>query len=243
MKDTTKLLRKAKRRWFTVFFIVGFVQLFSYTIIVPAIALLLRWLGKFNPLWIFLDDTRLDSSKPDGLAEDYRIYLDNYSKFWRWWGVLKWHFDRNKTWNLLEMFKIPKYDGEDGGNQRIEVLEYYSDSLFKANEDGSVTHLKQDGIWVIAAGLKFVPKNDTDDPWQVNSGDYISYKTSILGDGEMLYKTNYNNVEWIGWRYSSCKLKSIWWMFGAKRWVTKFYGTNGNRYSFKYKFQKDKPWK
>lgn len=241
MKTNKQLLRKAIWRYVGV-----------YTIIVPSHILLLlfplAWIlsgfGKWNikwlfPLWLTLDDTRKDPSRESGLAVDYEIYLKDYK--WRWVGTLLWHIKRNQMWNLLEMFKIPKYKGQVG-NQRIEILEAYNDRLYKRNKDGGYTTLVQDGNYVVSAGLKFIPKDPNDNPWQVNRGDEISYMTSILGQGYILYR-DIAEPEFVGFRYSSCEKVKHWIHFGGERWLTKFFGSNGNRYSLKWKYQQVKPWK
>ena len=244
MKTNKQLLRKAIWRYVGV-----------YTIIVPSHILLLlfplAWIlsgfGKWNikwlfPLWLTLDDTRKDPSRESGLAVDYEIYLKDYK--WRWWGVLLWHVKRNQMWNLIEMFKIPKYQGSDG-NQRIEILHHYEDRLYRTDKNGNVFMLKQDNKWVIGGALKYVPKNANDDPYQVNRGSIISYITSILGVGYILYKVIDPIVPtepWVSFRYTSCTKVKHWIHFGGERWLTKFFGSNGNRFSLKWKYQKVVPW-
>ena len=235
MKTNKQLLRKARIRYILVYFVLAPAQVLA--LLFP-LAWVLRFLGKFNPLWIVLDDTRLDSTRPSGYAKDYEIWLRDFK--YQWLGVLLWHVRRNRVWNLLEMFKVPKYSGSYG-NQNIVILEYYKDNLFATNDSGFEYHLEQDGGYTVSAGLKYIPKHPDDDIWNVNRGDEISYRTSVLGEGYILYR----DVEsgWVGYRYTSCKKVKHWIHFGKEMWHTKFFGSNGQRYSFKWKYQKLKPWK
>ena len=204
---------------------------FVYLVLFPAqllallfpLAWVLRWMGKFNPLWIVLDDSRVG-------AEDYRIWLSNY-KF-KPLGVLLWHVKRNRVWNLVEFFKV-KNGNPETGNQNIEVVEYVRNGLYKNNKD--LTHVEQDGIYVASAGLKYIPKNEDDNIWQVNSGDIINRLTSILGTGFIWYKAG----NWFSFRYSQCRIVNygIW-----KGYRTLRFGTNSKRYTFTIKHQKDKTW-
>ena len=219
-----------KNRFYIVFTMYVLVQILAFiTAPLFPIYFQLRHLGKFNPFWVFLDDTRFNDN--GSLAEDYRIYLRDFK--WKPLGVFMWHISRNRAWNFIELFPVDDGDPEFG-LQDIEITNLIDDSLTKYNGDP----LMQDGPYPVGAGLKYVGEPG-DDPWQVNRGDIISKKHSIIGSGEIEYKTNSG---WTGWRKTSCNLENVWWMFGAKRWVTRFRGMNANRHSFKQKYQKDKPW-
>lgn len=222
IKSLNKL--EPKKRFYRVYTIIGLLTPFLVTF---PIAFQLRFLGKWNPLWFVLDDSR---KNPDGsLAEDYRIYLRKYKI--RALGVLMWHMWRNKVWNLVDSFKVD--NGEPTvGNQNIAIIRVIADSLRDFND----RKIPSDGPWVAGAGLKYVGEPG-DDPWQVNSGDEISKTHSIIGEAEFYYITPSG---WKGWRKTSCKLKRVWWMLGAKRWVTVYRGSGASRYSFKQKYQKDK---
>jgi hypothetical protein len=188
----------------------------------------LRFLKKWNPFWILLDDYRLNE---DGTpAEDYRIYLRDYK--WKPWGIFCWHIFRNRAWNFIELFPVDNGDPKVG-LQNIAITNMVEDNL----TDFNGRKLKSDGAYPIGAGLKYVGKPG-DSPWQVNRGDEISITHSVIGRSEFDYITPSG---WRGWRKTSCELKRVWWLLGAKRWVTKFRGMNANRYSFKQKYQKDKP--
>lgn len=224
----------AKTKWKLVFTTIGIghilVPLFPIAWIVSGFG---NWSIKYwllFPLWLTIDDTRLDKSRPSGLAVDYEIYLDGY-KF-RPWGVFKWHVFRNMVWNLIELFKVPDQN-QQGQNQDIVVTKWITDSLI----DGNGNKVIQDGPWGAGAGLKFVGKSGQN-PWQVNTGDIISNKHSIIGEGEIEYSIG----DWKGWRHTRCRLVSPWWLFGGTRWRTTYNGTNANRYGLKWKHQKIKPW-
>jgi hypothetical protein len=205
--------------------LIGVAQIFA--VLFP-IAWLFRDLGKFNPLWFVLDDSRLNN---DGtLSEDYRIYLEGYE--WRPLGVFAWHVFRNRVWNFKELFKVKNGNPEEG-NQDLALVHFIEDSL----QDFNGRKIPQDGIWQASAGLKFIGEPG-DDPWQVFRGDTISKTHSIIGRGEIYYITKDG---YQGWRKTSCELKKVWWMFGAERWVTTYRGTNSFRYTFTQKYQKDRP--
>ena len=213
-----------KLKFYLVYFVIGIAQ--PLALLFP-LAWTLKFLGGYNPLWFVLDDTR---KKEDGtLSEDYRIYLKRFR--WKWLGVLAWHTTRNRVWNFTELFKV-KNGNPERGNQKIFVYKWIKDDL----KDFNGNKVIQDGAWAAGAGLKYIG-DPGDDPYQINSGDEISKKYSIIGEGEIYYYAD----NWKGWRKTSCKLKRIWWLFGAKRWVTSYRGMNANRYAFKQKYQKDKP--
>lgn len=215
----------AKQRWFLVYTLIGLAT--PFCILYP-LANKLRFLGKLNPLWFVLDDTI--KNKDGTLAEDYRIFIRDYKKVWV--GDWMWHINRNRVWNLVEMFKVPNGNPEVG-NQKIVVTKLISDELV----DGTGRKMKQDGPWAIGAGLKYVGQPG-DDPYQVNRGDKISQTHSIFGEGEIEYKIG----DWEGWRYTSCLLVRAWWTLGIKEmWRTQYFGTNANRYAFKWKYQSQKP--
>lgn len=222
MKKITKL----KLRFWAVYTVIGLAQ--PLALLFP-IAWALRFLGKLNPLWIILDDSRLDESKATGLAVDYEIYLDDFK--YNWVGVLAWHILRNRVWNLVELFSLPPHEGR--GNQNIEILELIKDDLV----DGYGNKIKQDGIWCHVAQLKYIGKKGQN-PYQVNRGTIISKAHSTIGEGEIVYKDG----SFEGWRYTSCKIVKPWWLFGGKRWLNIFLGTNANRYSIIYKYKKVVEW-
>lgn len=187
-----------------------------------------RKFGKSNPFWFLLDDSRL---KEDGShAEDYRIYLREFKI--KSWGVFCWHIFRNRAWNFIESFPVDN-GSPTVGNQEILITHAVVDNL----RDFNYRKIVSDGPYAAGAGLKYVGKPG-DDPWQVNRGDEISVTHSIIGEAEFEYMTKNG---WKGWRKTSCQFKRVWWMLGAKRWVTVYRGMNSQRYSFKQKYSKDKP--
>ena len=224
---------KAKTKWKLVYTTIGIGHVF--VLLFPA-AWVVSGFGNWNikwlfPLWLSMDDTRLDKTRESGLAVDYEIFLDNY-KF-RPWGVFLWHVSRNITWNLVELFKVPKQHAQ-GRSQDIKVTKWITDNL----EDGNGNKIVQDGPWAAGAGLKFVGKLGQD-PWQVNTGEIISKKHSIIGPGEIEYESTDG---WKGWRFTRCRKVKPWWLFGGERWRTTFRGMNANRYALKWKHQKISPW-
>lgn len=239
------LKRRPKTRFWLVFLMIGIVQLFSYTVIIPVLALLFRWLGKFNPFWFWLDDTR--KNKDGSLASDYAIHLDHYKPFWRWWGVLTWHANRNKAWNFVELFSRQPWTYP--GNQFIAVIKQYG-RLYHlgpgANGNVWEVDLKADGPWVISAGLKYVGKPGQD-PWQVNRGTIISGWYSIFGNHEMTFHEPWRDGGAVlYWRKTSCRWIPPKKVFGITlpftgKYRTLFLGQNGSRYAFKWKHQDDDP--
>jgi len=225
---------KAKNKWAWTYSIIGIGQILA--VLFPA-AWILSGFGNWRikllyPLWLSMDDSRLDKSRPSGLAADYEIYLEGF-KF-KPWGVFMWHIERNRVWNLVELFKLPKHEGV--GNQDIEVTNWISDEL----ENGYGKKIEQDSPYAAGAGLKYVgdPK-DYDDRWQVNKGEIIAKSTSIIGKGEIEYITSDG---FKGWRKTSCRKVKPWWLFGKERWSTLYKGFNANRPAFKWKHQKVVPW-
>lgn len=233
-----------KIKFYLVYTMIGLAQPFA--ILFP-VAWLLRSLGKWNPLWFVLDDSRLE--KDGSLADDYAIHLNYFTQLRtinfkifkikfrlpRWLAVLNWHIFRNRVWNFTELFKVPNgVIPPQTGNQHIVIDKYISNLLFT----GEGKHVMQDGYYAAGAGLKYVGK-EGENPWQVNKGTIISGAHSILGEGE-IYFTTYlpNGKEFKGWRKTSCKIERIWWMFGAKRYVTIYRGMNASRYAVKQKYQK-----
>jgi hypothetical protein len=197
-----------------------------------------KWLF---PLWVTMDDSRLDKERSNGLAADYDIYLSGFKI--KPLGVLLWHISRNRVWNVWSLFPVPdqhKYNekGQPIMNQDIIVTEMIDDNLYRFNINGEKIKVRQDGRWAAGAGLKFVGTPDQyPDRYQINRGDTIAKETSIFGSGEMHYRIG----SWHGWRKTSCEIVKVWWLFGALRWRTIYFGFNANRPSFKYKHQKLAP--
>lgn len=189
--------------------------------------------------WL-LDDGRYN--KDGTLAKDYKVWLElnGYTEE-TWMSAFRWHLGRNRLYNLLESFKI--YNGDPLiGNQFITIIEIVIDNLYKNDKDK--TPLKQDGKYVISAGLKFIGKVGQD-PYQVNQGDIISITTSVLGTGLIWYRVEYRDrndkIKYVNYfRYSQCKVVK-YPIFGSYYRTLRF-GTNSARNTFTVKHQKVKPW-
>lgn len=225
---------KAKNKWRRMYALIGIGQLLA--VFFP-VAWIVSGFGNWRiskwlyPLWASMDDSRLNKDRSSGLADDYEIYLERF-KF-KPWGVLKWHIDRNRVWNLVDSFNIPRQNDLLVGNQNIQVTKWHVDAL----EDGYGKKIVQDGPWAAGAGLKYVGKPGQA-KWQVNSGDIIAKSTSIVGIGEIEYLIG----DWEGWRKTSCRKVKPWWLFGGERWRTYYRGFNASRPAWKWKHQKVVPW-
>lgn len=241
-----------KTKFYLVYTLIGLAQPFA--ILFP-LAWLFRSLGKWNLLWFVLDDSRWTKKYGGVHADDYAIHLAYYTRlrvFYilnraafkitfrlpQWLGVLNWHMFRNRVWNFTELFKVPNgVTPPQAGNQRIKIDEYVSNQLFAKTIEG-MRHLEMDSYWATGAGLKYVGEPG-ENPYQVNKGNIISGPHSIFNTGEIYFTTHFpDGREFKGWRKTSCEIKKIWWLFGAKRYVTTYRGMNSSRYSFKQKYQK-----
>jgi len=226
---------KAIMRWLNTYVLYGLAH-----ILIPfyPIAYATRNTGLRLFSWL-LDDGRYN--KDGTLAKDYKIWLTlkGYTKE-TWWSALRWHLGRNRLYNLLETFVVlngnPVY-----GNQDIQIIETIIDKLYKNDEH--YTHVNQDGEYVASAGLKFIGKAGQD-PYQVNQGDIISIKTSILGTGFIWYRVTYNKNGkvhyWYSFRYSQCKIVK-YPIFGSY-YRTLRAGTNSARNTLTIKHQQIKEW-
>jgi len=181
----------------------------------------LAWLcrnWKFNPFWIWLDDSRLTET---GLAPDYLVFLEIYdTNIETFWLAYRWHVQRNRVWNLLDLFILPIGDET--------VIDLKIDKLYR---DGQ--KIKQGGRWAQVAGLKYKAKGGQDS-WQVNIGEEIDYKYSILGTGYITFFKGDSSKKY--WRYSQCKIVRyfIFW----KRYRTLKFGAGNRRYIIACKYQK-----
>lgn len=190
--------------------------------------------------WL-LDDGRFNSTGL-GFAKDYKVWLENNNyKKETWMAAFKWHMGRNRLFNFFNKFKV--YNGDPlMGNQSIIVIEFVIDNLYKNNEDQ--THMQQDTEWVISAGLKYIGKPDQD-PWQINQGEIISIRTSVLGTGFIWYQVKYKDKNGkikfaYYFRYSQCKI--IKYPLIGSYYRTLRAGTNSARHTLTMKHQKIKEW-
>jgi hypothetical protein len=236
---TDKEKKEAKKRWFKGFFWLGALGfLTSWFMFFPA--WWSRKRGDRSMFWGWMDDSRLDDNTSHGYSMDYYSFLLRYKKTKEdIWVAYKWH-KRNACWNFKERLgggldtSFPNHVG----NNNIIPLEIEIDNLHKY--DG--TKLRQNGAWVIKAGLKYIPQDPSEDIWQVMQGDEISKETSIIGEGLIWYKVHGSDL--LYFRYSECKIVE-YKIFGItiwKGWRTIAQST-GKTIGLNFKHQKIKPWK
>jgi hypothetical protein len=192
------------------------------------LAWLLRGLGKFSPLWIWMDDGRITET---GYSSDYLVFLrrkglekENFKI------AYYWMVSRNRVINFRSLFSVPNSKFNTGsGNNNITITKFIIDKLRRY--DGA--KYPQDGRWEARAEIKYLPENPNDDIWQVNTGEIQSNRTSIIGTGYILYKIG----NWHSFRYSSSfEIPFI------NRNCTIWMGTNNSTNMLACKFQKIKPW-
>ena len=226
-----------KKLWSIIRYILVFVFVTPFHLLSPLVVVG-YWIDKIPIIrylvWILMDYTRFDKSKPSGYSNDYWVYIQDRGKTKETWLIaIEWHIKRNRVWNLHELFAVPKTE-MTVGNQDIHVTQFVVDNLYKNNEDK--TRVIQDGLYVATAGLKYIPKRPEDDIWQVNNGEIISIKTSVLGTGFIWYRIG----KWYSFRYSQCK--EVKYPFLKPYYRTLRFGTNAKRYSFTIKHQAVKKW-
>lgn len=218
----------AYTRWFFVILFVGIFGFFT------------QWLfffggwyfrnKKFNPFWIWMNDSRFSNIRESGYAEDYEIYLNGKKEtiLTAYW----WHI-RNKVWNLNNLFKPT--------NKGITVVEVVYDNLYRNNLERTKIN-----VYGAFAGLKYW-KNGVS-THNTNSGDKISIDKSTLGRGMLWYKSG----NWLSFRYSECVYKHLlairfkWYVipiiYHWYGWRTIKLGTNSYRFLFTIKYQKHIIW-
>lgn len=206
-------------RWALVILLLGLFGLATSPFFVPLAWLTRNW--NFNPFWIWVDDGRYNQYGQ--YSRDYIIILQNRfgTNFETFKSFCYWHIKRNRVWNLKELFTVPFTLQND-----IEITDLKIDNLYFMHDPGKL--LKQDGEHEIFAGLKYVPKYEGQNPWQINQGTIINKNTSIIGEGWIEYKVG----KWKSFRYSQCKIIE-YKIFGIriwKGWRTIKIGTNGKRY-------------
>ena len=202
--------------------------------------------GRDSWLWIWMDDERF--TEDGGYAPDYSSYIltkggnPNALKE-NWWIAWNWH-TRNSVWNLKRHKFLVDSTPAEVGNNNIDPVKVVVDKLVKFNSDGTTTLLDQTGIYVIDAGLKFIPKFPWEDVWQVNTGDEISHRASIIGKGMMWFYAK--DKDQLMFRYSVCEIhqyKLFWFIPIWKGWRTIKLGYGNKSYVMTIKHQKIKPWK
>lgn len=203
----------AKTKWWTVIYVVGaFGLLTQWIMFIPA------WLlrnFRFNPFWIWLDDERIKNKRAlfpkNRYSQDYFNYLNgNQETFFT---AYKWHM-RNKVWNLQSLIRPRK------GERKLYEME--------------VNHLIMEGkkvnqmqSWIPMARLKYWNNGVEGD--NVNKGDKISFKYSIVGKGYLWEKIGKR----LTFRYSFLKsFAGFYWNFVA--------GENDKRFVFSFKIKRIK---
>ena len=138
-------------------------------------AWIFSFLGKYNPLWIWLDDEILH----DYSNADWKIYKAS-NGFFAWY---KWHAFRNTLWNGKELIKPENArDNCKYNYERIHQVVY--DDLSRNGE-----YVKITGNCIEMANYKWIDKNGNEG-WQVFSGDIISEKYSTVGKSTLWYYAN-----------------------------------------------------
>ncbi len=239
------LLYGVKKSWSVTRWLLQTIGVITPAQILCVLSILGYWFDRVKALrwitWVAMDDSRFNKNNESGYANDYWVFIQDAGKTKEtYWIFLKWHIGRNRTHNIADLFKVPNSDrynadGKKIGNNFIAEVEFISDNLYK-NGVSFNQAVVQDGNWVTMAGLKYIPKREGDDIWQVNKGDIISRKTSILGDGGIWYGVG----NWLGWRWSYCK--EVKFMFFWKRWRTIKIGYNSSRPVITMKHQRIKTW-
>ena len=184
-------------KWFTAIVPIGILSFFLSPIFcIPA--LLLSFLGKWNPLWIFLDDEILYNST----NADWRNYKEHKGKF-AWY---HWHAFRNPAWNGKNLMAKPKksrVNGKYNNEKYVQVL-YHN-----LKRDGVA--LKIYGKWLNMAGFKWIDKNGKEG-FQVHSGERVSRKYSNIGKSRYWYRAKgtlylrhsvaeFRLLTFVTWRY------------------------------------------
>ena len=206
-----------------------------------------RHKGKDSKLWWWMDDERFDSTTPHGYAKDYFSFILKYKDIVpniedeNFWIAYKWHI-RNSVWNLKRTKFLVDSTPAEVGNNNIDNVVIVKNTLVKLNENGTITELDPTGVWIMSPGLKYLPQRPDEDIWQVNQGDTISYKTSILGEVEMWFTPKGKTQ--VMFRKSHCKIVRyrIFWITLWMGWRTFKYGYGNKSYVLTLKHQKIKPW-
>lgn len=202
--------------------------------------------GKDSMFWWWMDDERY--SKDGELSPDYSAYIsrfvgvESYDALKEsWWIAWNWH-TRNSVWNLKRSKFLVESTPAEVGNNNIEDVSIIINGLYTTIESGRQRRSEQASTWVSTAGLKYIPKYSWEDIWQVNKGDFISYKTSILGTGLMWFRPTGKNQ--LQFRYSQCKIieYKILGLVIWKGWRTIKLGYGNKSYVMTMKHQKIKPW-
>lgn len=209
--DQTKFIRLIKMKtinkiqaWFNVIIRLLIVDLLfrAFAPILFPIAWILRWMGKFNPLWIFLDDD---------------CPLGNKEECWNlvgfepdtWWHKFRcayyWSAIRNVAWNS---YKIPFLKGI---NSRYPFTDYNYDNctIIVYNQENLKKHIIQPvNIKTRNSRMnraKFYSYNNEGvKSDSSNEGTYIDFELSFFGKSLYYFK---NNGKW-WFLYTHCWIKS-----------------------------------
>lgn len=147
-------------RWFLIVIPLGVFSLTAF--FMYPFAYMMRGF-KFNPLWIYLDDTKYKNGE---FAEDYKEFLDgkkdNFINSYRWAGV------RNRIWNLINLIRPKK------GN---EVIVSSKGQLYRNDKEVSILEFAAWKWLINGVG-----------GWNTNSGDEINLEKSTIGESSVYYK-------------------------------------------------------
>ena len=194
-------------RWFIAVIPLGVVAIITAPfLVIPAYVL--SFLGKYNPLWVYLDD-EIQSSDTNA---DWLIYKESHG-FFAWY---KWHSIRNAMWNAKELFKPENARDNCKSNNEIIHKVIYND-LKRNGEYVSIF-----GDCIEMAGYKWIDKNGREG-WQVFSGEYVSKKYSTIGKSVLWYFAKGS----LYYRYSVAKEVFI---FGKKYYFEFKMGATEKRY-------------
>jgi len=191
------------------------------------IAIVLKGLGKWSPLWFMMDDSRFTNVYL--LSEDYRNWLGirsiNFITDWLW-------HTRNRVWNFESWFKKP--DGKEYLVQEIKNTLTFRKQSVELSDDYGFMQYDQ------FAGLKWITKNG-DEGWQVWSGVKISQDYSIFGVMKLYYRIG----EALYYKYSKCFLWFKAWKWlpiigGKDIWFTIKYHANNETGTIHLKLQWEK---
>ena len=218
---------------------VGAFGILTAWIIFP-FAWTLRRFGRNSILWWWMDDDRRNA---DGsYSADYLSYIIRKGGVHETFKIAYlWH-TRNSVWNLKRKYFLVDSTPAIIGNNNIDVVSTPIDGLVRFNSNGTTTKIQQDGVWIVSPGLKYIPLKEGENIWQVNQGDNISYKTSVMGEG-MIWFYSKGKTQ-LQFRYGHCK-NVIYRIFGIEIWSgwrTIKLGYGNMSHVMTVKHQKIKPW-
>ena len=148
-------------RWFLIVIPLGLFSLTSYFL--HPFAWLMRNF-RFNPLWIYLDDTKF---KDGDYAVDFKEWLNNRKR--TFWTDYQWEAIRNSCWNFKTLFEIKE------GKKIV-----YGQPKSNLKMNGKDVSFFETARWLwLVNGFG---------GWNTNRGDEINYEKSIIGFSSVYYK-------------------------------------------------------